>query len=77
MSKNRKKMTLKDYYDSIDDTSPKMKFKEQIIKECGISHATFYNWMNGSSEIPKTSKERISEITGIPVDELCPNPVTA
>ena len=67
------KMTLKDYYHSLDENSPRANLKDKIISECGISPATFYNWVNGNtSDIPKTAKERISEIIGIQVDELFP-----
>ncbi len=73
MTENQKKMTLKDYYESLDDNSPRGNLKDKIISECGISPATFYNWVNGNtSDIPKTAKERISEITGIKVNELFP-----
>ncbi len=68
-------MTLKDYYNGLDEISPKTKLRDEIIEECGISYDTFYKWMNGSTrEIPKTSRERIAQITGISVEELFPTP---
>jgi hypothetical protein len=65
-------MTLKDYYDSIEDTSPRSKFRDEIVRECGVTLDTFYKWMNGASNVPKLAKEKISEYTGISVDELFP-----
>ena len=42
-------MTLKDYYNGLDEISPKTKLRDEIIEECGISYDTFYKWMNGST----------------------------
>jgi hypothetical protein len=69
-------MTLKNYYESLEDTSPKVKFRDAIVEKCGVTVDTFYKWMNGGTrDIPKLAKEKISEISGIPVNDLFPNGV--
>jgi hypothetical protein len=69
-----KKMTLKDYYDSLDETSPRVKFRDAIVKSCGVTIDTFYKWLNGGTkDVPKLAKEKISEISGIQVNDLFPN----
>ena len=67
-------MTLKDYYNNLDENSPRTKFRDLIIRECGISYDTFYKWMNGYTiEVPKLSREKISQVTGVSAEELFPN----
>jgi ACT domain-containing protein len=66
-------MALKDYWEKLPEASPKSDFKERVISECGISNSTFYNWMNGITDIPKTSRERIATIAGKQVSDLFPS----
>ena len=64
---------LKHYYDDLILENPQKNFREKVIEECGINYTTFYKWVNGyTKRIPKNSKEKISELTNIPVEELFP-----
>ena len=64
---------LKQFYDDLVKENPQMKFRDLICEECGITIPTFYKWLNGETKrIPKNSKEKISELTNIPVEELFP-----
>ena len=64
---------LKQFYDDLILENPQMKFKDLICKECGITIPTFYKWINGETKrIPKNSKEKISELTRIAIEELFP-----
>lgn len=59
-SQRDNKITLKGYYESLG--RPQADFRERIIKECGITIATFYRWMNGQSKPNKLQREKIEEI---------------
>ena len=62
-------------YESSGDTYFNSEFWsfDLICKECGITIPTFYKWINGETKrIPKNSKEKISELTNISVEELFP-----
>lgn len=71
---NIQKITFKRYYERLRKRDPQIELRNKIIRECGISMATFYKWLNSdTSHIPKLAKEKISEITGIPVEDLFPD----
>lgn len=66
----KRKVTLKDYLDSIDLPNPKPLMIARIAKECGVSKVTVYRWVSGKVIPDKLKKEKIAEITGVGVDEL-------
>lgn len=66
-------MGLKNYYKSIprrEGETPKQKFVRELSEECGVARETVYRWISGTSRPDKLKQQRISEITGIPVDKL-------
>lgn len=63
-------MTLKDYYESIQD--PKKLFIDKISSETMTSVSTIYKWISGEIIPPPIKKRIISEITGISESELFP-----
>lgn len=67
-------MTLRDYYQGLPArTSPKTRFVEEVMDACGTKEVTVKNWVNGKS-LPANPAHRqiLSDITGIPEDELFP-----
>jgi hypothetical protein len=71
---NTQKLTFKDYYRQLGKRDPQIELRNRIINECGISTATFYKWLNRKTDnIPKLARQKISEITGIPVEDLFPD----
>ncbi len=46
--------------------------KEAIIDQCGVSPATFYRWLSGSSEPSKLEKQVIAKILKLKVSQLWP-----
>lgn len=65
-------MDLKDYYDSLDESSfPKKEFRDTIIAECDIDITTFYRWLK-QGIYDKLKREKVSQITGIPELNLKP-----
>jgi hypothetical protein len=71
---NTQKLTFKDYYKQLGKRDPQIELRNRIISECGISTATFYKWLNRKTDtIPKLARQKISEITGIPVEDLFPD----
>lgn len=71
-------MTLKDYYEKLPDwhSAPKIQFRDQLVKECGVSVMTVYRWFSGECVPDKLKREKVAELTGIPVEELFPKQVT-
>ncbi|MBA7533635.1 hypothetical protein ES705_25876 [subsurface metagenome] len=68
------KLTFKKYYEKLGEENPQVKLRERIIKECGITRATFYKWLNGeTNNVPKLAMEKISELTGVTVEYLFPD----
>lgn len=72
-------MTLKEY---IGTLKGKTKGKPQSLRtiginnlaaHCHVSPATVYRWVAGAVEPAYLYKEKVSEITGIPVEELFPS----
>jgi len=69
-------MDLKTFYDQLEDrpTTPKTLFIDRIMKECDVTRATVYRYLNGT--VPdKLKRDAISRITGIPVHELFPQKI--
>lgn len=64
-------MELKEYYESL--RNHQMKFRMKIQNDCGVTATSVYRWVTGDV-IPgsKLVRDKIAEITGIPVDELFP-----
>lgn len=56
----KENLLLKEWYDSLGDS--KLKFRDRIINNCGISRAVFYNWYGGISPIPKLAQREIERI---------------
>lgn len=65
-------MALKDYLLSLSDvrTTERTLMIERIASACGVHTSTVYKWMNGNSKPDKLKQEKISEIVGIPVNDL-------
>ena len=72
---NPQKMTLKGYYQNLPDaTHPKTEFVNRIMVECGVSFTTARNWVVGITKPFKPEHvQKLSEMTGIPADELWSN----
>lgn len=71
-SKNRQKMTLRGYYDSLPSSShPKTEFVNDIAQRTGVSTATVRNWIAyGMRPNNPDHVQILSEVTGIPVEDL-------
>ncbi len=65
-------MALKDYITGLStETTTERKIMIQKISEsCGVSINAVYRWINGSSKPDKLKMQRLSEITGIPIEKL-------
>ena len=63
---------LKDFYKGLPKTrSPKKEFIVEVVRCCGVDIATVYNWVSGRSKPANPEHARIiSELSGVPVDEL-------
>ncbi len=65
---------LKDYYKKLKNKtveSPKKAFIRKAMKECDVkSEQTIYRWISGEVKPDKLRQEKLSKLTGIPVDEL-------
>ncbi|MBR1775075.1 MAG: hypothetical protein IJ759_06070 [Bacteroidales bacterium] len=71
-NKKSQKMTLKDYYDSLErETPPKQKFVEDIASKCSVQEQTVRSWIYGRAK-PKEEWhiKVLEEITGIERSEL-------
>ena len=70
--KNRKKMTLKDYFASIPKyTSPRKDFVALVSEKCGVSEQTVRNWcLYGIKPSDYRHVKILSDATGIREDEL-------
>ncbi len=69
-------MTLADYYDGIPAfNTPKKEFIDEICKRCEVNENTARNWVANRVRPQKKSHYRIlSELTGIPEENLFPQP---
>lgn len=65
-------MAFKDYISglSTEVTTEKKIVIQKISDSCGVSINAVYRWINGSSKPDKLKMQQISQITGIPVDNL-------
>lgn len=65
-------MNLQDYYKSIpEQSSPKSDFITRVAKELDVSEAAVRLWVYGKTKPRNVAHlARLSEITGIPVDQL-------
>lgn len=68
-------MAFKDYISKLSDqrTTERTLMIERIAKECGVHTSSIYKWMNGKVKPDKLKMQKVSEITGISVDELFNN----
>lgn len=67
------KITLRGYFDSLLPFE-RRPFVNKLSEACDVSEATSYNWIMGRNKPIKGSYYRIlSEITGIPAENLFPN----
>lgn len=66
------KMTLRDYYYGLPETiSPKTEFIIKVMKETEASYASVRNWIvYGMKPKKQSCIKALSEITGIPADDL-------
>jgi hypothetical protein len=64
------KMTLKDYFDNIEDT--KKILINRISDETLSSTSVVYRWISGEIVPPPIKRRIISEIIGLPESELFP-----
>lgn len=44
--------------------------RNKIIKECGVTQITFYNWINGKTTPQKPTQEKIASILNCEVSEI-------
>ncbi len=67
-------MTLKEFYQNIPkNRAPRAEFRRRLAGECKVSVMTIYRWLSGDVTPGALERDKISEITGIPVDDLFPN----
>lgn len=65
-------LTLAGYYNGLKrPPSPKLEFIKDIAENCGVNQLTVRNWIQGRN-LPSNPEHKtyISEITGIPVEQL-------
>lgn len=62
------KLTLKSYYDSLND--PRKVLREKIAEQCGVSMQTVYRWLAGEVSPNKLQREKIAELIGQDVDNI-------
>ena len=66
-------MTLNEHYLSLPEANfPQKNFREQIMKLCKFSAATFYRMLKGDYMPSPAEKEAIAKIVGKEVEELFP-----
>jgi transcriptional regulator with XRE-family HTH domain len=70
-------MTLVNYYQNLEDRpeTPKQRVRKALMEAFGVTEMTVSRWVNGYIVPARDKWEKISEITGIPVEELFPNKV--
>jgi len=49
-----------------------IELRNQIVYECNISTAIFYNWLKGVTPVPKLAQPIIAKILNKPETELFP-----
>lgn len=67
-----KSMTFKAHYQAIKGIKNKRHFRQRIIEACKIQPASFYTWLRRNT-VPALEQSIISELLGIPQNELFPN----
>lgn len=72
MKKNKGKMTLRGYYESLPDADcPKTNFVNTIVAKTGVSATTVRNWIfYGMKPANEKNIAVLVEATGIPAEEL-------
>lgn len=72
LQENDFKMTLRDYYYGLPETiSPKTEFIGKVMERTGASYTSVRNWIvYGMKPKKQSSLKALSEITGIPVENL-------
>lgn len=70
-----KDMTFKDYASSLSDVvlSERSLFVKKVAEACMVDVSTVYRWIQGKMVPDQLKQQKISEITGIQVDNLFPN----
>lgn len=67
-------MVLKDYYKELGKKStPQKEFREMVASTCGVSVMTVFRWLSGEVVPDKLKREKVAEVTGLPVEELFPD----
>lgn len=66
------KITLKEYYSALPKVVyPKTEFIRRVAEECHVSESTVRNWIRfGWKPADSANANKLSEITGIPVERL-------
>lgn len=44
--------------------------KEMFAKEMGITLKTYYNWINGATDIPSTKLQKMAKFFGVKMEYL-------
>lgn len=72
MEKNKEKMTLRGYYESLPDAScPKTDFINNVALKTGVTSSTVRNWIfYGMKPANEKHIMVLTDITGIPENEL-------
>lgn len=66
-------MALQDYYKELGKRpSPQKEFRMKLAEACGVSEMTVFRWLSGDIIPEKLKREKISELSGLPIDELFP-----
>jgi transcriptional regulator with XRE-family HTH domain len=66
------KITFKEYVTDMpsEKTSERAIFIKKIAKACGVNESTVYRWLNNKAKPSLLAKQKISEITNIPINNL-------
>jgi hypothetical protein len=66
-------MALKEYYKKLSDMpTPQQELRDRLSRECLVSEKTVYSWLSGKATPHKGKQAIISEIIGIPIEQLFP-----
>lgn len=57
--------TVKQFYMSLSDVSPRKHFRDSIMQLTGCNSKTFWNWMNSKTIPPALVRKVISEASGV------------
>lgn len=71
MNTRKKKNTLREHFDQIPYGEAK-KVRANIKRDCGISGDVWYNWLDGTTMIPKLAKKIVSKHFKKPIETLFP-----